>query len=339
MEPSDGSRSGWLRPPPKLLIAFGTIAALAATLARGFTFFHEGRPTWTSTDVIVTSLALLAGLTFGWLAFVRERNRPSERTDAWGTLLVASSIAFALTAVVLLVLSPTWMSWLIQEDGLVETGSAVAPFIGAAVLFVAAARPAVQRPVRLTVLASGAFLLLVGLEEVSWFQRVANFSTPDWLDGINSQREFNLHNVETGLTETLYYLGAFALCVFARLRADPTSGSRLLPRPCLAVCMSGAVACALNYDTWQVGYFQVAYFTALAQVVVLALLYRSANRSQAVLLAATAASMLAVQLALLILGHRFERLWDATELREFVISLSFLGYAVQLARTAVASQD
>ena len=62
-----------------------------------------------------------------------------------------------------------------------------------------------------TFIITNIFFLLLGcaflfafLEEISWGQRIFNFSTPQFLQGINQQNELNLHNLESfhGITES-----------------------------------------------------------------------------------------------------------------------------------------
>lgn len=41
-----------------------------------------------------------------------------------------------------------------------------------------------------------AVFVIIGMEEISWGQRILLFETPEFLDPINKQHEFNLHNIK-----------------------------------------------------------------------------------------------------------------------------------------------
>lgn len=100
---------------------------------------------------------------------------------------------------------------LTREDGLVEyTGAAL--FLLASILFFAsyvksrAASGQGWLPIKGNVffLLLGLAFLFVFLEEISWGQRIFGFATPETLRDLNSQSEFNFHNLQVfhGETET-----------------------------------------------------------------------------------------------------------------------------------------
>ncbi len=62
------------------------------------------------------------------------------------------------------------------------------------------------------VLGSIAFVFAAG-EEISWGQRILGFATPDFLLDLNTQGEFNVHNISTGGFERIYRDGTQVLCV------------------------------------------------------------------------------------------------------------------------------
>ncbi len=90
--------------------------------------------------------------------------------------------------------------WLIREDGLYESLGALASF-AAGVTFLYLALPRDPRDAasktsrRWWYALLGLGLVAMFVEEISWGQRVFGFATPDWLEGENRQREFNLHNL------------------------------------------------------------------------------------------------------------------------------------------------
>jgi len=101
-------------------------------------------------------------------------------------------------------------------------------------------------------------LFVVGMEEISWMQRVFSLSTPDALLGLNKQQELNLHNISTGFSELLYYTGSFALLTLAPfiwlyLRKGFALGRLEAFVPSVLVLAGyggGAVAAALAVRDW-----------------------------------------------------------------------------------------
>jgi hypothetical protein len=93
---------------------------------------------------------------------------------------------------------------LTKEDGLYENAGALFLLLTAIGFFILAARPnyfvnksnSKKYPERKYFLAL-AFLLFVAFgEEISWGQRIFNFETPEAIKAINSQNEFNIHNLD-----------------------------------------------------------------------------------------------------------------------------------------------
>jgi hypothetical protein len=77
------------------------------------------------------------------------------------------------------------------EDGLFENLTALAFFLSAIVFLILAIRT--RKVIHL--LFTLVFLFGAG-EEISWGQRIFDFETPESIDAINAQHEFNLHNLK-----------------------------------------------------------------------------------------------------------------------------------------------
>ncbi len=86
---------------------------------------------------------------------------------------------------------------LTQEDKVVENLTAVWLGLAGLVLFFAAGR---ERSLgRRGVYVLGGLALVFGAgEEISWGQRIFGFATPGFLQAVNSQDEFNVHNIVIG---------------------------------------------------------------------------------------------------------------------------------------------
>jgi len=99
-----------------------------------------------------------------------------------------------------------------QEDGLIEYLTAVLFLIAAFWSFqIACTAPTWPRRIVHAVLAVG-FVLCVG-EELSWGQRIFDFSTPEVVKQINAQSEFNIHNSLGYAADHIFILGIF-VCGF-----------------------------------------------------------------------------------------------------------------------------
>lgn len=96
---------------------------------------------------------------------------------------------------------------LVREDGVVETATflflalATVPFLRAARLSWRAGGRVVPGLLAL----GGLFTLLVALEEISYGQRIFGYATPSAVEQVNTQKEFNIHNIKS-LAEITYVI-------------------------------------------------------------------------------------------------------------------------------------
>lgn len=323
------------------------LAALVLTVAvLGFdrlsadrSLLAERPPTWGVAQQLRT-VAIAAASVLAVLS-VRRMVGPATATHAGFT--PARTAAAALSGAVvsvgaagLLLAAPARLTVWVEEDGPVEWLSAVFAFaaglsIGA--VAVARLRGAAAGPSRwsaLALLGVAGLSVLIGLEEVSWFQRVFDIESPAAVQGRN-QAEFNLHNGATALSENLYYVGGFVLLVAipGLLRSislpDRWSGlTEVLPGP---MVLYGSVwAAALVYEMWEIVPIQMTFFASLA---VLVTDPRRFGRLQ--LGPMVAAVMLGIAAVFLLGGERMIRSWDDTEVRELLLALGFLLYGIELA--------
>lgn len=189
-------------------------------------------------------------------------------------------------------------------------------------------------PVRWTLVLFSVLFLLIGLEEISWFQRVFEFRTPD-LFFKNAQREINLHNFATDKTENAYYFGAFVfLVVLPFIRSQ-----RLLPStnhyfellvPRTYLLGAGTIACAYNFDMWNTVFTQVEFFGALAILLTYALI--CAQGFERVVAAGAAVLSAVTQVVFLSRGEWFAREYEVKEYKELLIPLGFALFALDVYR-------
>lgn len=236
----------------------------------------ERPPVWSSISVLRTVLLAIAS----WSLAVHGRRlaatvlpgaAPSS-ADHETTLAAAVGVAVAVGAAILVAVDPGTLSSLVLEDGPVEWVSALLAFGAAALLVAAIVRfrraGSMSRRAVFVAAAIAGLSLLIGLEEISWFQRVLDFESPEGFRP-GDQSEFNLHNQATSLTETLYYSGAFVGLVVVPALA----GDRELPRgwsdlaivvPGRAVLYGSIMGAAIVYEMWEIIPIQVAFFASVA---------------------------------------------------------------------------
>jgi hypothetical protein len=299
-------------------------------------------PQLTAYDLIKTVVALC--LAAAIVAGILHDGRGVHRADppiVTGPGLVIFNLALAAAFVLLFLVSPTGFNWLGSEDNIVEYLSAIFGIVGA-VFFAGVALAAHHLPdgspnrrLTLTFAALCAVVLfLLGMEEISWGQRLFGFGTPESF-AANRQGEVNLHNFFTTPVHTIYRLGSWAVLILLPFMV--TFGPRLrlfdafhnfLPPPWIAA-MSAPVAC-FNYNAWPFLPTQVVVFSSL---LMMAVFWRQATRDRQgrTALAFLSATLLIIvaQAAFLIGGDRFIRHWDVTEYQEcfMAFGLAAVGWA------------
>ena len=100
---------------------------------------------------------------------------------------------------------------LTQEDGVFETLTAVFYLTGSLFCLMGfiATRRRGPSPGKYLLLGWAALLLLFGMEEISWGQRVFGLETPTFLASRNLQEETNLHNLNSVYANRLFYSSVF----------------------------------------------------------------------------------------------------------------------------------
>jgi hypothetical protein len=177
----------------------------------------------------------------------------------------------------------------------------------------------------------------MGMEEVSWFQRVLSVDTPS-LFSSNLQNEINLHKFATNQTENLYYVSTFVFLILVPFLYDKVTAikntdylSFFSPNRLLIFVSASFVA--YNYDMWNIIFTQLCFFTTLFILIHYAWLsFKTGDRTVSPFL--IVALYLATQISFLILGYRFLRIWDVTEYKEFLIPLAFSVYAIEVVTRA-----
>ncbi|MEL6354037.1 MAG: hypothetical protein AAFR58_20130 [Cyanobacteria bacterium J06627_28] len=255
------------------------------------------------------------------------------------SLLAASIVFLNLLFVGLLFWIPSLFSALALEGSLVETLSAIFFFVGSAVFGTKFYGILRQRfPNKFLVMLGLGFLTIIffviAMEEVSWFQRILAFDTPETFSK-NLQGEFNIHNFATKMFENAFYTGAFVCLIglpfLYSVSAIPgkLKGLEVFLGSRFTLCVSSLFV-AYNYHYWNSFSTQLPYFLTL---IMLASLFRlSSTKGNKRVYITFLCLLLVTQLSFFLQGHTMNRLWDATEYKEFFIALGFLLYSFDVRR-------
>jgi len=240
-------------------------------------------PEVTLPELVRTAFVLLASL----LAFrflTKGKDRLAEvltPVEISQTMSIAGFpfLGLSILSTLLFIISPGTFSDISDEDRLVENLSALSCFVGGIGLFLSTIRHLRQKPKPPLLFFLGSLLvsgiiILIGLEEVSWFQRIFQVETPS-LFATNMQNEINLHNFKTDAFESAYYFLAsiifLALPILCwRYRKLFGGGVIRIFYPSMLLIPYGFVIVSCTYDMWNEPLTQYSFFTGCFIMIFLA---------------------------------------------------------------------
>lgn len=298
--------------------------------------FAEGVPEFSASYVVRSLIVLTLVITVVWGLIQGRKPRLilAKRAEfSLEHLTILCSLFVSVALLSLFTFIPSVFSTLSIEDGPIEWGSAILLFGGCLILglsLIVRRRALTGSKAIQCFLALFSFLLFVmAMEEISWFQRVLDFETPGAFEG-NLQDEINFHNFATNKIENLYYFSTFLFLValpFLRVLLSFLASNELLrivvPRPFVAVVAS--IAYAYNFDMWNIIFTQIAFFGSVAILFSIAIF--CTHRIERYLVFSVIIITVASQLVFLINGNDFDRIWEVTEYKEFLIPLALLVYS------------
>lgn len=287
---------------------------------------------------MLLSAFLTAVLARPWLSGAANGVAALDPTEIRNGALTAT---MAVIAIAVLAWNPPLFHWFAREDNILEWVSALFVLVGAVFLALAVLRRA-QEPfdgfsaifVGLLIPAGFAGLyFLIGMEEISWGQRIFGFETPDTIAARNWQSEFNFHNIHTDISELAYYFGTGLFLIVLPLawpalrHWKPASHlSDFFPNRAVAALSAPMVI--FSYGHWSLVPIQLLTFIALFAMLYFALnAHRRGERAEARLFAGIAALIAVGQILILYLGPNMLDLPDATEFRELFISIGLFAFA------------
>lgn len=286
-----------------------------------------------SIVISISTLAMLWSLTSGSRPKLILDERNGVRFERFSILgVMSASVVFLF----LFIFSPLSFNTLSMEDGFIEWASAILLFGSCIVSAISFSKTrnasGIPRGTQLSLAILSLVFFVIAMEEVSWFQRVLEIETPKAFEG-NYQKEMNLHNFATNKVENIYYFSTFIFLVllpFIRLMFPFVSNNNYLKlfvaRPFIGII--GSIACAYNFDMWNIIFTQIAFFGSVA--ILFSFLVFSSNRNDKYIISFTIIFIISTQLLFLSNGINFVRLWEVTEYKEFFIPLVFFIYSLDM---------
>ena len=187
-------------------------------------------------------------------------------THVWASIVCSMiSVGYVTSVIALYLHFPAVYALLLPEDGWVENAT-FAGFIVAAIWLGRLALQPGEGKQRVVWAVFAAAATFVALEEISWGQRIFNFSTPEPLRRINVQGQITLHNIEGVNTRALHIWASWGLLAWAvislaatqirgRFNADSLANWLPFCPPWLLPCCLGVVAMVLVSSSLKLGEF------------------------------------------------------------------------------------
>lgn len=302
-------------------------------LAQGYPNFSNG--------YLIRSAAIFVSVTFLLLA-VMGKKKPDlilaeHHKLPVEIICVLGTLAASIICLLLFLFFPITFSLSSLEDELIEWLSAILAFGSSIILFIFFLKfrnhANIPTPAKLSLIFLSLMFFIIGMEEVSWFQRILHFQTISMFNG-NQQDETNLHNFASDYFENLYYGGTylfFVILPFLVLLFSSLNKSKYLrlfiARPYIAVI--GTLPCAYNYDTWNILFIQTSFFSSL--IILFCFAVFSKKRIEKCIIMFTMILVMVTQGLFLMKGEEvFMRLWEIKEYKEFFIPLVFFIYSADV---------
>lgn len=299
----------------------------------------EGWPIFTLGHLIRCILVFFFTLAVFWSLIGNNNKKLTLNICNGETLNLLYTLGALILAALLLFLfifETSFFNAISMEDSPIEWGSFsllfVSSIITAISFFKIRNNAIITKATKLSITLLSLLFFLIAMEEVSWFQRLLEIETPQLFDR-NGQNELNLHNFATNYTENLYYFGAFLFLVvlpFIRLLFPYVSKNNylriLIPRPFIVVI--GSIACAYNFDMWNIIFTQIAFFGSV--VILILFVAFSIDKNERYLISFTIFLMVTTQVLFLVKGDNFARIWEITEYKEMLIPLGFCIYSFDM---------
>jgi hypothetical protein len=351
-----------------LLAALVTWFTLFIVNSFADTLFLKGTPKFEGmyllqTLIIVVSSCLFVGAVGKPQSLKKvEVNQPSQSSTwlKWGTftwsveesvkrnrfsilvkeVILWQVLTLSLSFTIVFLYNPKIFNNLALEDNLIEFISALLWLITCGVFLLISMKLGKShyrnRLFYIFISLAFAFIFFIlGMEEISWFQRILSVDTPKTFEG-NLQNEMNLHNFATSYVEVCYYFLSFVWLIVLPFIKETSFILKekivLFFMPSSFIIFVSAIFMAYNYNMWNQIPTQIAFFLTLF-IMLYCIAYRCSDGNRSLLIASAIIYVL-TQLLFLVYGSNMIRNWDVTEYKEFFIPLSFMIYSLEILSNA-----
>lgn len=254
-----------------------------------------------------------------------------------------STPILCLIAATMFLMEPQFADRLAKEDDIVEYLTAIFSLLAALITLGLAVYLVFKKKLVLAAVAGILFVgfFVIGMEEISWMQRILNVETPEYFRQNNLQGEVNFHNFDTALTMTLFFIATFTFFVVTPIFADiikrllkkiKVSGIAVfIPSEWLALPVLMSLAFAQAGFSTKLHHTIMVVFT----IMVLCKLLFAASEEDKNLRAPIYVGLFVFSFVALALGLQDPikagiRPWAVDEYREFFLCLTILIYALEL---------
>ncbi len=222
---------------------------------------------------------------------------------------------------------------LTREDELVEDASAVL-FLLSGVLLFGTALAERKLALRCVYVLGGVLMVFVAGEEISWGQRIFGFATPDFLASVNSQNEFNVHNIKALYLDKIYIGGALELCIVA-CAAFFLNKKSLFRIPLPSVLLVLGIIMMMSYKPYPPIHNFVQYISDRVMILsALILAYALISGQYKVLIATVGATAIVTAIWYVNINYTdrygLANAGFTIEIREYLLSLCCLFYSLEL---------
>ena len=351
-----------------LLLAFSAIAVVVCidVFILNISIIAEGRPVFRPEYLLRSALLFVSSLLLvSYILRWQSREGASSRgTESWRDgparadfprdenietktislngfqkLAILSVLTLSLFFLVIFLFDPILFFVLSSEGRSVENLSVILYFGNCFTflfLFFRFRRYSIKKTAwyKILFLSFAAFFFLMGMEEVSWFQRVMDIDTPR-LFSRNRQNEINLHNFATNQIENLYYFCSFTFLIVIPFINDKISifkkdNPLLVFMPGRWIIFVSAISVAYNYDMWNISFTQISFFITLIILFHYIWLNKRINYGISFIILMVAATCIITQTLFIYAGYSFIKISSVTEYKELFIPLSLIFYSLDI---------
>jgi hypothetical protein len=307
--------------------------------------FYLGRPLLISDDLpllnakwLLKSFVLFISLMMLYYPFINMlKDKKFIELKNYKKHEIIVTVVFLFLSIIfvfLFILNKNLFHEMSHEDGFVEGASACFLFFSSLLFFISCIRyynlKVISKVTFYSLFILSITFFVVGMEEISWFQRIFDVKTPDYFEK-NLQNEMNFHNFNTHLTEYLYYVGAFVFLVlfpFLKIIFNEKIKKNsliqiIIPRPLMIPL--GFVACSYNFGMWNSPIIQATFFSSL----IISLLIVKLNSKKIVIYAAII-TLIITQVIFLRCANNYDRINEIKEFKEFFIAFAFFVYSLDV---------